>query len=143
MLNSTGHLSPFGSTLDLFLFIHSQLHNWLQNFHFIRQIFFGIHWSQLIKDSCLSFSGVGNYTQEGTCLVANSTHFMPTPLSCDNGLASWVCYCTSREDENPLMAKALSEELYNIHAPWSWDMTLSDLHLPTAFLVVSQDIPLM
>lgn len=139
-LNRTS--TPFGSILDLFLFIHSQLHNLLQNFYFIRQIFFGIYWSQLIRHSCLSFSGVGNYTQEGTCLAVNSTQSTPVPLSCANGLASQVCYCTSRECENPLSAKALSEVTYNMHAPWSWDVTLPGFHLPTPFLV-SQDIPLM
>lgn len=80
--------TPFGSVLDLFLFIHSQLHNLLHYFHFMRQIFFGIQWSQLIRHSCLSFSGVGNYTQEGTCLAVNSTQSMPMPPSCGNGLAS-------------------------------------------------------
>ena len=100
--------TPFGSILDLFLFIRSQLHNLLKNFHFMRQIFFGIQWSQLIRHRCLSFSGVGNYTQEGPCFAVNSTQSMPKLLNCGKGLVSWVCFCTSGQNENPLSAEVLS-----------------------------------
>lgn len=103
--------TPFGSLLVLFLFIRSQLHNLLKNFHFTRQIFFGIQWSQLIRHSCLSFSGVRNYTQEGLCLAVNSTQSMPKLLNCGKGLVSWVCFCTSGQNENPLSAEVLNEGL--------------------------------
>lgn len=103
--------TPFGSLLVLFLFIRSQLPNLLKNFHFTRQIFFGIQWSQLIRHSCLSFSGVRNYTQEEPCLAVNSTQSMPKLVNCGEGLASWVCFCTSGQNENPLSAEVLSEAL--------------------------------
>lgn len=77
----------------------------------MRQIFFGIQWSQLIRHSCLSFSGVGNYTQEGPCLAVNSTQSMPKLLNCGKGLASWVCFCTCGQNETPLSAEVLSEAL--------------------------------
>lgn len=101
--------ASFGCILKVLLLILSALCNLLQNFHFMRQIFFGIQWSQLIRHSWF-FSHLELHSRGDTPWSSLQHHSVPaSPYGSPEPGFLCMCFHTFEQKKSSLTHKALKE----------------------------------